>query len=142
MFMDIDLNPSEIRKHRSLTLKDIARIANEVSKKYMVGDRVDLLAIAEDENIHVVKNSDVPDACKLLSGEHAKIYYFPQAKGRKWIIIYEDDNRSLVQRRNSVAHELGHYFLQHHVEFYEKGPDSKRENQADLFALALLSTNK
>lgn len=97
---------------------------------------VDVLQITKAANIHVIKNSMIKD---LLPGEYGKAYF----NGFKWIIIY-DDTQPTVVSRFTIAHELGHIFLGHHLayikyneiqEFQNKG---KSEQQADAFAQRLL----
>lgn len=97
---------------------------------------VDVLKIANAANIHVIKNSLIQD---LLPGEHGKAYF----NGWKWIIIY-DDLQPAVASRFTLAHELGHIFLGHHLayvkyrEFQEFQNVGKAEKQADSFAQRLL----
>lgn len=97
---------------------------------------VNVLKIAREANIKVVRNSDVDD---LLPDEEAKTYY----DGKKFIIIYNDLNDTVVSRF-AIAHELGHIFLGHittHTKFAnvrEFGKKPKAEQQADMFALRLL----
>ncbi len=97
---------------------------------------VDVLKIATTANIHVIKNSLIHD---LLPGEHGKAYF----NGWKWIVIY-DDLQPTVVSRFTLAHELGHIFLGHHLayikyrEIQEFQNAGKAEKQADAFAQRLL----
>lgn len=97
---------------------------------------VNVLSIAESAGIHVIKDSD---AKHLKPDEYAKSY----SDGKRWIIIYNDQN-DIVVSRFYIAHELGHFFLGHdkkcvqyaHIPNKQKKP--KAEQQADMFALRLL----
>lgn len=97
---------------------------------------VDILKIATEANIHVIKNSLIHD---LLPGERGKAYF----NGWKWIIIY-DDLQPTVVSRFTLAHELGHIFLGHHLayikysEIQEFQNAGKAEKQANAFAQRLL----
>ena len=97
---------------------------------------VDVLRIATEANIHVIKNSLIQD---LLPGEFGKAYF----NGWKWIIIY-DDLQPTVVSRFTIAHELGHIFLGHHLayikysEIHEFQNSGKAEEQANAFAQRLL----
>lgn len=97
---------------------------------------VDVLAIAQMANIHVIENTA---AMRLAPGELGKAL----TDGRDWIIIY-DDTKPVDICRFTLAHELGHIFLGHDLkhtkyagtkEFVGK---PKSEQQADMFALRLL----
>lgn len=97
---------------------------------------VDVLKIAEEYNVHVIRNSLVNE---LKPNEDARTY----CNGNKWIIIFNDKNSSETSRF-AIAHELGHILLGH-VKTYAKyatiediGIKPKAENQADTFALRLL----
>lgn len=97
---------------------------------------VDVLRIARECNFHVIKNSMVQD---LLPGEFGKTYY----NGQAWIIIY-DDLQPTVVSRYTIAHELGHIFLGHHLanlkysEMQEFQNNGVPEKQANAFAQRLL----
>lgn len=97
---------------------------------------VDVLKIAEECNVHVIKNSQV---CELKSGEDARTY----CNGNKWIIIFNDKNCSEASRF-AIAHELGHILLGHEKAFLKYSSlehftyKPKSEQQADMFALRLL----
>ncbi len=97
---------------------------------------VDVLKIATMAGVHVIKNSLIRD---LRPGEYGKAYF----NGQKWIVIY-DDTKPTVVSRFTLAHELGHIFLGHHLAYikyaeirqFHKIP--KSEQQADTFAQRLL----
>lgn len=97
---------------------------------------VDILKIAREAGIKVVKDSRVRD---LSPGENGKSYF----DGKNWIIIYNDQNPTELSRV-TVAHELGHIFLGHellyvkyvNVREFQRKP--KAEQQADMFAQRLL----
>ena len=97
---------------------------------------VDVLKIAEQCNVYVIKNSHVDE---LRPNEDARTY----CNGNKWVIIFNDKNDSETSRF-AIAHELGHILLGHEktyvqyssMEQFLKKP--KSEQQADMFALRLL----
>ena len=97
---------------------------------------VDVLKIAKYADVRVVKNSDV---MILKIGEKGRAF----SDNDKWIIVY-DDSLPTDLARVTVAHELGHIFLGHDIEYneyfgvreFKKIPVSER--QADDFAIRLL----
>ena len=97
---------------------------------------VDVLKIARAAGFHVIKNSNVNI---LSSNEHGRSYF----DGNKWYIIYDDKDSTEVSRY-TVAHELGHIFLNHelvhikysHTQQIKTTPAS--EKQANQFATRLL----
>lgn len=97
---------------------------------------VDVLKIAEECNVHVIRDSIVNE---LKPGEDARTY----CNGNKWIVIFNDRNSSETSRF-AIAHELGHILLGHEkafakyssLEYFTQKP--KAEKQADMFALRLL----
>lgn len=97
---------------------------------------VDVLKIARDCNIRVIKNCHVDI---LQPEEDAKAFFYEQ----KWYIIYNENNDVSVTRF-AIAHELGHIFLGHdltHAKYEnvrEFGKKSKAEQQSDIFATRLL----
>ena len=97
---------------------------------------VDVLAIARDADIHVIRNSLVN---KLYGHEFGKAL----TDGLDWIIIY-DDTQPVSTCRFTLAHELGHIFLGHHLKYAKYAGTQefvgkpKSEQQADMFALRLL----
>ena len=98
---------------------------------------VDVLSIARKAGVKVIKNSILNE---LSPGEAAKTYH----DGDGWFIIYDNKNPTEVSRF-AIAHELGHIFLGHATTFgkysnlREFGKKPKSEQQADLFAIRLLS---
>lgn len=97
---------------------------------------VDVLKIAENSNVRVIKNSIVN---VLLPNENGRSYY----DGTYWYIVYNDLNPVEISRF-TIAHELGHYFLGHELKYVkyahtrEIAPKPKSEIQADRFAIRLL----
>ena len=97
---------------------------------------VDVMKIARLNKIPVKKDSLVGI---LKPDEQAKAYF----NGSKWIIIYDDSN-DLLTNRFSIAHELGHIFLNHVSDYFkykdveDDGKKNKSEQQADMFAQRLL----
>lgn len=97
---------------------------------------VDLLGIANQASIKIVKNSDAGE----LSGGESGICFFD---GDMWYLIY-DDTASVGHRRFTIAHELGHIFLGHELINGYRGrtfnPDKPQsETDADMFAARILS---
>ncbi len=97
---------------------------------------VDVLKIARNSNVRVIKNSTVN---VLLPNENGRSYY----DGTYWYIIYNDLNPVEISRF-TIAHELGHYFLGHELKYVKYAhtrkvdPNPKSEIQADRFAIRLL----
>ena len=97
---------------------------------------VDVLAIARGAGVHVVKDSDI---CLLRQGEDGKTY----CNGSRWMIVYNDRN-PICMSRFTIAHELGHIFLGHplnYVRYLDSPVRAGRppaEEQADSFAHRLL----
>ncbi len=97
---------------------------------------VDLLRIAKEADIKVIKNSIVNEFTGCESGACI-------LKGDKWYIVY-DDECTIGRRRFTIAHELGHIFLGHELINGYHGrtiatdkPQSEKE--ADMFAARLLT---
>ena len=97
---------------------------------------VDVLHIARSAGIKVIKNRDVNE---LLPSESGVAIY----DGEHWYIIYDEEN-PIDRCRFTVAHELGHIFLGHHI---RKGYCARSkvfctkpeiEQEADMFAARLL----
>jgi len=97
---------------------------------------VDVVGIARESGIRVIKNSAVGELQESESG----LSFFD---GKQWYIVYDDTN-TIERCRFTVAHELGHIFLGHEM---IKGyvartslagikPDIERE--ADMFASRIL----
>lgn len=97
---------------------------------------VDLLKIANEANIKVMKNSDV----NVLSGGESGICLL---EGNAWYLVY-DDEANIGRRRFTIAHEFGHIFLGHELKkgyhgrtFNVDKPQVERD--ADMFAARLLA---
>ena len=69
----------------------------------------------------------------MKSGEYGKMYY--NFDRDKTIFIY-DDSQTVDSSRFTIAHELGHYFL-NHKDVLDRG-DRDFEKEADLFSTYLL----
>lgn len=97
---------------------------------------VDVLKIADEANVTVIKNSSVG---LLRAKEYGRSYY----DGKHWYIVY-DDSAPVECSRFTVAHELGHYFLGHQLQYvkYSRIREVKKvpvsEKQANRFAARLL----
>lgn len=94
---------------------------------------VDLHKIIKGANIHVVRNTMVHD---LNPGEYGRCM---TADGKTWHVVY-DDTLPAAERRFTVAHELGHIFLQHNKIYYQLA--RLREKEANLFAEQLLKDHQ
>lgn len=97
---------------------------------------VDLLRIANEANIKIIKNSEVGE----LSGSESGICLLD---ADTWYLIY-DDEATIGRRYFTIAHEFGHIFLGHELvkgyhgrSFSTDKPQSERE--ADMFAVRLLA---
>ncbi len=103
------------------------------------GPRVDPFAIARDHDI--VVQAKPPGGDKGVSGMLLR-------HGDSFGILYADDERGPGFQRFSVAHELGHYFLDghcdqllgagYHASRAGQGATDPHEREADAFASALL----
>ena len=97
---------------------------------------VDVLHIARSAGIKVIKNRDVNE---LLPSESGVAIY----DGEHWYIIYDEENPA-ERRRFTVAHELGHIFLGHHIRKRYSARSKvfcikpEIEQEADMFAIGLL----
>ena len=67
---------------------------------------VDVKKLADDAGVHLVKDSDA----EVLRGEYGRVFY----NGKNWIIVYNDSLPYHICRY-TIAHELGHVFLQHQL---------------------------
>lgn len=97
---------------------------------------VDILGIAKQAGVKVIKNSTV-GALKL--GEAGAAIF----NGEKWYIVY-DDAMSAERCRFTVAHEIGHIFLGHATRkgYHARTIDKDKpevESEADVFASRLLA---
>ena len=98
---------------------------------------VDILKITSiEKSIKVIKNSSVG---LLREGENGRSFY----DGSTWCIIY-NDLAPIEHSRYTIAHELGHYYLEHEIK-YSQYWDMRTENDkyvsekyADMFARRLL----
>ena len=70
----------------------------------------------------------------LLGLDGYSIYNF---KTKRYLIALDDVNFDLSRQRFTLAHELGHIFLQHHTK-YRHLSDYVKEKSADAFAGELL----
>lgn len=70
----------------------------------------------------------------LLGLDGYSIYNF---KTKRYLIALDDVNYDLCRQRFTLAHELGHIFLQHHTK-YRHLSDYVKEKSADAFAGELL----
>jgi Zn-dependent peptidase ImmA (M78 family) len=116
------------------------RAAEVIAKKKILVLPVNPFSIAESEGISCEK---IPSASPGISGCLLK-------SGDQFGIFYSDSFPSDGFRRFTVAHELGHYFLDGHYEHVfasgnvrhqsESGftSDDRYEREADTFAAALL----
>lgn len=64
-------------------------------------------------------------------------YSIYNAKTKRYLIALDDVNYDLSRQRFTLAHELGHIFLQHHTK-YRHLSDYVKEKSADAFAGELL----
>lgn len=96
---------------------------------------VNVVKIACSSGITVFKNSDVNE---LHYGEMGASIL----DGDKWYIVYDDTvSRGII--RFTIAHELGHIFLEHPLKlgYHARTIDTQKteaERQADMFAIRLL----
>lgn len=113
--------------------------AEDAVKKYgFSGFPIDPVAIAQGEGILVEKK---PDAVGGASGNLVRM-------GDQFYILYSTVIENEGFQRFSIAHELGHYFLEGHIDqlmannFHESragfASDDPLEREADRFAAALL----
>lgn len=98
---------------------------------------VDILKIATNNEIVVLKNSD---ADELRQDEVGVSIY----NGNEWYIVYDDVLDSVGRKRFTIAHELGHIFLGHPLVagYHARTINTKiprTENEADVFASRLLA---
>ncbi|MBO7310604.1 MAG: ImmA/IrrE family metallo-endopeptidase [Clostridia bacterium] len=98
---------------------------------------IDIIKIARrEEGIKVIKNSSV----KLLrAGENGRSFY----DGSTWCIIY-NDLAPIECSRYTIAHELGHYYLEHEIKYSQywnmrtENDKYVSEKYADMFARRIL----
>lgn len=98
---------------------------------------VNVLKIANNLGITVLKNSDV----HMLGDDEIAISLYIDDS---WVIVYDDNIKSLGRKRFTIAHELGHIILGHPLinERYARTFDINKpiiEKEADTFATRLLT---
>jgi hypothetical protein len=126
--------------------RTIEKLADEVRAAYgQTTAPVDLVKIADEEGIALV-------AIEKCAGFHGRIEFLRDAA--RFVIYYPDPNTAPNRKRVrfSIAHELGHYFIESHRELLVAGKthdstpgficDNAMEIEADEFAAALLVPRK
>ena len=129
-----------------MKIKPIKTLANEIASLYTIP--IPLLDIAEDEGISVIYDDYGTDTFDGIT------WYEPQLDTFYIHVNTERGNfRDCLKWRFTLAHELGHYFIDHHRHAMEKGlmqphihcynPFGRNENweierEADEFAANLL----
>lgn len=112
-------------KSLTATNLDIINKAFQIANKYGTKS---LTKIAEKIDCKVIQDSNVK---KLAPNElGAAMCIIDEGK---WFIIY-DDTQVRSECRFTIAHELGHIFLEHK----DIAKSDDKERQADLFAFSLL----
>lgn len=96
---------------------------------------VDVVEIVNNNGIKLLKDSQVQE---LRSGEMGICMF----DGTQWFIVY-NDSLPLEEKRFTVAHELGHIFLKHHlvVGLHARTTDGipQTESEANVFASYFLA---
>lgn len=96
---------------------------------------VDVVEIVNNNGIKLLKDSQ---AQELRSGEMGICVF----DGTQWFIVY-DDSLPLEEKRFTVAHELGHIFLKHHLVagLHARTTDGipQIESEANVFASYFLA---
>lgn len=121
---------------------EIEKQADDVLAAYEVRlPPVDVLSIAKAEGIELAEGSFGESFC-------GRIEYHPEVKGFVLFHPRLDGSRHAGRVRFSIAHELAHYFLDHHRTLLMAGKshnstsdficDNELERDADGFAAALL----
>ena len=122
--------------------RPIEKLADEVRASYgQTSSPVSLDTIAEGEGISLV-------SIEQCEGFHGRIEFLREAAS---FVIYHPDPNNTPNRKRvrfSIAHELGHYFIEPHRELLVAGKihnstpgficDNELEVEADEFAAALL----
>lgn len=115
----------------NFNLKYAVSMANYIHKKISYNERllpIDLKDIIKyREDIKIIKD----DLCGLDG------YSIFNKNTKKYIIAIDDINYDLPRQRFTLAHELGHIFLQHHTK-YKYLSNYVKEKSADAFAGELL----
>lgn len=106
-------------------------MANCVHKKITYEEK--LLPINVEDIIKYRKDIKIKKE-DLLGLDGYSIY---NAKTKRYLIALDDVNFDLSRQRFTLAHELGHIFLQHHTK-YRHLSDYVKEKSADAFAGELL----
>ena len=106
-------------------------MANCVHKKITYEEK--LLPINVEDIIKYRKDIKIKKE-NLLGLDGYSIY---NAKTKRYLIALDDVNFDLSRQRFTLAHELGHIFLQHHTK-YRHLSDYIKEKSADAFAGELL----
>lgn len=106
-------------------------MANCVHKKITYEEK--LLPINVEDIIRYRKDIKIKKE-DLLGLDGYSIY---NAKTKRYLIALDDVNFDLSRQRFTLAHELGHIFLQHHTK-YRHLSDYVKEKSADAFAGELL----
>lgn len=94
-------------------LDDIADLAEAIANRFLSKGRVNLKKIADSENIGFIKGN---------YGSHfiGELVHYLE---RFYIILNDDQlkNSESGRKRFTIAHELGHYFIDEHREKLKKG---------------------
>lgn len=106
-------------------------MANCVHKKIKYEEK--LLPINVEDVIKYRKDIKIKKG-DLLGLDGYSIY---NSKTKRYLIALDDVNYDLSRQRFTLAHELGHIFLQHHTK-YKYLSDYVKEKSADAFAGELL----
>lgn len=106
-------------------------MANCVHKKITYEEK--LLPINVEDIIKYRKDIKIKKE-DLLGLDGYSIY---NSKTKRYLIALDDVNYDLSRQRFTLAHELGHIFLQHHTK-YKYLSDYIKEKSADAFAGELL----
>ena len=106
-------------------------MANCVHKKITYEEK--LLPINVEDIIKYRKDIKIKKE-DLLGLDGYSIYNY---KTKRYLIALDDVNFDLSRQRFTLAHELGHIFLQHHTK-YKYLSDYVKEKSADAFAGELL----
>lgn len=106
-------------------------MANCVHKKITYEEK--LLPINVEDIIKYRKDIKIKKE-DLLGLDGYSIYNY---KTKRYLIALDDVNFDLSRQRFTLAHELGHIFLQHHTK-YRHLSDYVKEKSADAFAGELL----
>ncbi|KGS37196.1 ImmA/IrrE family metallo-endopeptidase [Burkholderia pseudomallei] len=120
-------------------LRDAEQVADKIVRDEGLTLPIDVLSLATSRGIHVIAK---PVSAQGVSGMLIR-------SGEQFAIAYATHIRSEGFQRFSIAHELGHYFLEGHPEAVFRGGDihesragfyspDQYELEADHFAASLL----